>query len=67
MSTGSSAASCIAEARKRIDSADASLLLLHVLDRSRAWLYAHGDAVIAPQAVARFQQLVARRAAGDEQ
>ena len=49
----------------RIDPADASHLLLHVLERSPAWLLAHGDAVVPPAEAARFAGLVERRAAGE--
>ena len=60
-----SVSDCLARAGSRIDEADAVLLLLHVLERPRAWLYAHRDAVIAPQDAARFVELVSRRAAGE--
>src|SRR5690606_25724282 len=56
---------CLADARTRIDSGEAALLLLHVLERSHAWLYAHGDAAVPPAALACFRSLVARRAAGE--
>lgn len=44
--------------------AEAELLLAHVLDRPRSWLYAHGDAELRAEAAARFGALVARRAEG---
>jgi release factor glutamine methyltransferase len=47
---------------------DAQLLLLHVLGRSthdRAWLLAHDDDPLPPEAAQRFDQLCARRAAGE--
>ena len=44
---------------------DAELLLMHVLDRSRAWLYAHDDDAIEVDPARRFHELVARRAAGE--
>lgn len=56
------------EGRRRIggDSpgTDARLLLAHILGRDRTWLLAHGDALLAPGASARFEHLVSRRALG---
>ena len=43
----------------------AELLLLHVLGRDRAWLYAHPEAELAPEDAERFAALLARRAAGE--
>jgi release factor glutamine methyltransferase len=43
----------------------AELLLLHVLRRERAWLYAHPEETIAPADAQRYFDLVARRAAGE--
>lgn len=60
-----SVSECLAAARRRIDPGEAALLLLHVLDRPQAWLYAHGDAAVAPAARARIRALVARREAGE--
>jgi release factor glutamine methyltransferase len=59
-------AAALADARARgLDRLDAQLLLGHVLQQSRAWLIAHGDAPLdAPQAAA-FDALCARRAAGE--
>ncbi|MCE3003571.1 MAG: peptide chain release factor N(5)-glutamine methyltransferase [Xanthomonadaceae bacterium] len=45
--------------------ADAELLLAHVLGRDRAWLFAHADAACDPDQAARFDALLARRAAGE--
>jgi release factor glutamine methyltransferase len=42
---------------------DADLLLLHVLQQSRAWLLAHPEADLAPEQLEQFRALVARRAA----
>lgn len=56
---------CLLEAHARIDPAEAALLLLHVIQRPRAWLFAHGDAPVEPAQLAGFRQLVARRAAGE--
>jgi release factor glutamine methyltransferase len=43
----------------------AELLLLHVLRRERAWLYAHPEETIAPADAQRYLDLVVRRAAGE--
>jgi release factor glutamine methyltransferase len=42
----------------------AELLLMHALGRDRAWLYAHADEPIAPDALNRFFELIERRCAG---
>lgn len=52
-------------ARERVDAADAELLLAHALGRSRAWLFAHGGDVPDSDSIARFDALLARRAAGE--
>ncbi len=44
---------------------EAELLMAHVLQRDRAWLYAHADEVPDTASVQDFQALVARRAAGE--
>lgn len=47
---------------------DALVLLLHAIGRApheRAWLIAHGDDALAPDAAARFDVLCARRLAGE--
>lgn len=56
---------CLRLARGRIDAGEAALLLAHVLGRDRGWLYAHGDAEVPAATAARFEALVARRAAGE--
>lgn len=43
---------------------EAQLLLMHVLGRDRAWLYAHADAEVDELAAARFRQLCGERARG---
>ena len=58
-------ASLLALGRRRLDAADADLLLAHALGRSRAWLLAHADDAIAAAEATRFQALVERRAAGE--
>lgn len=45
--------------------ADAEILLAHVLGRSRTWLYAHADAETCANARQRFEELLARRRAGE--
>lgn len=42
----------------------ASLLMMHVLDRDRTFLLAHGEENLSPNDFERYQRLVARRAAG---
>ena len=43
----------------------AELLLLHVLNRSRTWLYAHPEETVSDADAQRFFDLIARRAAGE--
>jgi len=43
----------------------AELLLLHVLGRDRAWLYAHPEESLSEEIAEQFQALIARRAAGE--
>ena len=43
----------------------AELLLLHVLDRDRTWLYAHPEAQLSAAESERFFALIARRANGE--
>ena len=72
MSTISRIDAVLRDARARIAAndadighADAELLLAHVLGKSRSWLYAHGDDTLADPDVARFQQFLERRLAGE--
>ncbi|MBS7456139.1 peptide chain release factor N(5)-glutamine methyltransferase [Coralloluteibacterium stylophorae] len=44
---------------------DAELLLAHALGRPRTWLIAHRDDALDAAAVARYEALLARRAAGE--
>lgn len=53
------------EARARIEAPEAELLLAHVLERPRSWLFAHDDARPDAERAARFATLVARREAGE--
>jgi len=58
-------AALLRAARARIEPAEAELLLAHVLERSRSWLFAHDDHTVAAPAQARFADLLARREAGE--
>ncbi len=53
------------EARAGTDPGEVEMLLGHVLQRSRSWLYAHGDEALADEASQRFMALVERRRAGE--
>jgi release factor glutamine methyltransferase len=44
---------------------EAKLLLAHVLERDRAWIAAHGEAVLPADAARAFDALVRRRSAGE--
>jgi release factor glutamine methyltransferase len=59
----------LAEAARRLsgDSArfEAELLLLHVLERPRVWLYTHADDVLGATEAAAFAALVQRRSSGE--
>lgn len=56
---------CLRAASSRIDAVDARLLLAHVLGRSPAWIYAHGDDVVPDGIVHAFAALVQRRVDGE--
>lgn len=58
-------AALLAQARTQLDASEAEVLLCHALERSRSWLFAHGDAV--PDSTSRrwFDALVARRVVGE--
>ena len=53
------------EARAALEPGDAEPLLAHALGRTPAWLYAHGDDEADALAVTRFEDLLARRRAGE--
>lgn len=55
----------LAQARSRIDAADAEILLAHVLGQPRSWLIAHGEAVPSHGQAAAFDRLLERREAGE--
>lgn len=42
----------------------AELLLMHVLQRDRAWLYAHPEDELSPEQAAAYDDLIERRSAG---
>lgn len=44
---------------------EAEHLLLHVLGRDRAWLFAHGDDALPAESAAAFEDLLARRMVGE--
>ena len=44
---------------------EAELMLLHVIGRDRAWLFAHGDSALADADASAFDALLARRIAGE--
>jgi release factor glutamine methyltransferase len=56
------AAQCLGGDEARLE---AEVLLLHVLGKPRAWLYAHSDDELAPTQREAFDALIARRAAGE--
>lgn len=56
---------CLRHAARLVDAADAALLLAHALDKPRAWLFAHGDALLAQDVAACFDALLRRRIAGE--
>lgn len=43
----------------------AELLLMKVMERDRAWIYAHPEETLTPEQQAQFQHLVTRRCAGE--
>lgn len=55
----------LARACELIDPVDASLLLAHALGKPRSWLFAHADDALGAADAARFDALLARRAAGE--
>lgn len=57
--------SVLRQARARLASGEAELLLMHVLGRGHAWLYAHGGDALSDQATLQFMTLVDRREGGE--
>jgi release factor glutamine methyltransferase len=53
------------EARVPSFTLSAELLLLHVLQRDRTWIYAHPEETISAEDAARYFALIARRAVGE--
>ena len=66
---GQTVASALAAASARLGGdegrADAEILLAHALGKSRSWLYAWGEALMPPEAAARFAALLQRRQLGE--
>ncbi len=60
---------CLRQAAGRLSGPDArheaEILLLHVLGRDRAWLFAHGDVPITDVDAGAFEALLSRREAGE--
>jgi len=52
-------------ARRRIEPHEADVLLAHVLNTPRSWLFAHGDATLPADTCARFEALITRRECGE--
>ena len=52
------------EARVPSHTLAAELLLMHVLGRDRAWLYAHPEEMLEPASAQQYFELLTRRAAG---
>lgn len=55
----------LTNASQRIDPVDAEWLLLHVIDRSRTWLFTHPDGVLGHEQAKTFELLVRRREQGE--
>lgn len=58
-------AHALREAATRIGRVDAEALLLHVLGQPRGWLFTHGGDALTPDQSSRFDELIARREAGE--
>lgn len=65
MSHTPTVAALLAETRGKLDPADAEWLLAHALGRGRGWLYAHADDRVDASVALAFQELRARRMAGE--
>ena len=63
--TAATVGQALSEASQRIDGADARVLLCHASGRDTAYLMAHPEAQLRPEVAASYDQLVARREAGD--
>jgi release factor glutamine methyltransferase len=53
------------ESRAQLDAGEAEHLLAHLIERTPAWLFAHGDAMLDDDTAAAFRALVERRRAGE--
>jgi release factor glutamine methyltransferase len=60
-----SVAAVLDAARRKLPANEARLLLGHVLDKSAAWLLAHGEQVLDEDDLLAFASLAARRAGGE--
>lgn len=58
-------AAVLEAARRKLPPSEARLLLGHVLNKSAAWLLAHGEQVLDEDDLLAFASLVARRAGGE--
>jgi len=65
MTTAATVADLLGQTRQGIDAAEAGILLAHVLQRPRSWLFAHARDAVEADAARRFDDLLARRAAGE--
>lgn len=59
------ATAALEHARRPEPRLDAEVLLARVLERERAWLYAHAEAEPGERSAERYRALIARRAAGE--
>lgn len=64
--TGSTFKKLLADAAERLSSRlEADILLTHLLQRDRGWLYGHGEDTCPPEVESAYACLVKRRAAGE--
>jgi release factor glutamine methyltransferase len=63
--TSATPESLLASASLRIDRVDAEWLLLHVLQQSHGWLFAHRNDPLDPAVASAFETLVRRRMIGE--
>lgn len=67
--TGGSIRAALGDAERALGGADAKrdaeLLLLHAMQKSRAWLYAHSDECLDASTAMRFEESLARRKTGE--
>lgn len=63
--TGATVGQLLQAAQQRIERLDAEVLTAHTLGQTRAWLFAHADAPVAPADAARLETFITRRAEGE--